>query len=98
MTHAACRRLTPTVIIVSPWYRPEIGGIVEIADRLLLRLNQHGVRTLLLVADDRCHELQPDPSTPTVWRLRIPISAFGELSPRTIAGTLLRGAQVAFTI
>jgi hypothetical protein len=94
MTDSNSTRVTsPTVLIVSPWYRPDIGGIVEIADRLLLRLNQHGIRTLLLVADDLSRELQLDPSMPSVWRLRIPASAFSKPSPRTIAGTLLRGIR-----
>lgn len=92
------RGLTETVLVVTPWYRPNIGGIVEIAECLLTRFTARGVRTVLLVADDSSTELTSDPSMPNVWHLWIPATAFHVLSLRACAGTLIRGARTFLTV
>jgi glycosyltransferase involved in cell wall biosynthesis len=78
------------VLLVSPWYRPTVGGVAEVADRLHRTFAQAGVETHLLIAESR-GGLQADPSMPNLWRWGVPSSAFDRLSLRSLLGTFGKG-------
>jgi L-malate glycosyltransferase len=78
------------VLIVTPWYRPSVGGVAEVSERLRSGLVGRGVEAHLLVrSNDR--RIVEDPSQPNVWRTAISSYMFGSWRPRAIAGTLARG-------
>ena len=62
------------VLLVSPWYRPSIGGVVECVEILRQILADSGVETSLLVVEEKTtsFRLQVDPNVPSVWSLQIP--------------------------
>lgn len=80
----------PGVLIVSPWYRPALGGVAEVAERLRSGLLGAGVDTHLLVLDES-RPLRADPQVENLWRMAIPGHAFTSLHPRAVASTFLRG-------
>lgn len=62
------------VLLVSPWYRPSIGGIVECVDILRKYLGDAGVETSVLVVEEQStgFRLQPNPYAENIWNLQIP--------------------------
>ena len=62
------------VLLVSPWYRPSIGGIVECVDTLRKYLVDAGVKTSVLVVEEQStgFRLQPNPYAENVFELQIP--------------------------
>jgi L-malate glycosyltransferase len=78
------------VLIVTPWYRPTVGGVAEVSERLRSGLAGKGMETHLLVRDER-HTLVQDQTVPNLWRTAIPSYIFGSLRPKAVAGTVIRG-------
>jgi glycosyltransferase involved in cell wall biosynthesis len=79
------------VLFVSPWYRPAVGGVVEVADRLHKAFAQAGVESHLLISDDTCRGLKADPTEPNLWRWSCASSAFYHFSLKSLLGTLAKG-------
>jgi glycosyltransferase involved in cell wall biosynthesis len=80
------------VLLVSPWYRPAVGGVVEVAEQLLRAFTDAGVQTHLLIAHEGTGGLEADPDTPCLWRLASVSSAFHHLSVKSILATIGRGS------
>jgi glycosyltransferase involved in cell wall biosynthesis len=93
------RRVGP-VLLVTPWYKPTVGGVVEVSDRLLRLLKSAGVETYLLVCDERSpdHRVDADPNLSSVWKFPVPSSAFHRLGLKPIGGMLIRGFQVLWQL
>jgi glycosyltransferase involved in cell wall biosynthesis len=87
-----------SVLLVTPWYRPTVGGVVEVSDKLRRLLGEAGVETHLLVCDGRIqsHRIERHASLSKVWILQVPSSAFYRFTPRSFAATVIRG--VATTV
>lgn len=80
------------VLIVTPWYKPTIGGVAEVADRLHTLLERSGVETHLLVCDWKGpRHLQADTDGRNIWRVNIPSYVMYNSSPKALAATLIRG-------
>ena len=79
------------VLLVSPWYRPAVGGVAEVAERLHRTLAQAGVDTHLLIAHAGYGGLQADPTVPNLWRWAAASSVFDRLSFKSLLSTLGRG-------
>jgi glycosyltransferase involved in cell wall biosynthesis len=95
-TELQFRRASPAispVLLVTPWYRPTIGGVVEIADRLLRLLDGAGIITHLLVCDDEAprKRIEADSTIKNVWRHYIPSYVFDRLALKPLIATLTRG-------
>lgn len=92
---AAPSALTPRhpVLIVSPWYRPIIGGVVEVADRLLIDIRKTGNDAQLMICDEnvRGAPILPDSTHPHVWNFGVPCGAFYKFGPRSLLATLVFG-------
>jgi glycosyltransferase involved in cell wall biosynthesis len=87
------------VLIISPWYRPIIGGVVEVADRLLTGICNAGKNAYLMVCRElRSSPMRPDPAHQRVWTLGISCGAFYNLSPRSLAATLLFGLPAVWRL
>jgi L-malate glycosyltransferase len=80
----------PGVLIVTPWYRPALGGVAEVAERLRSGLLGAGVEAHLLVLDEDSN-LRSDPVAPNLWRMRIPVDPFVAVNPRALAVMMVRG-------
>lgn len=89
-----------SVLLVSPFYRPEIGGVTEVADRLLRLLNGAGVNTHLVVTGVGGHDrgIVADIHTPNVWRFQIASYIFQCVSLRSILGMVIRGVPVLWAL
>jgi glycosyltransferase involved in cell wall biosynthesis len=79
------------VLLVSPWYRPAVGGVVEVADRLHKTFAQSGIETHLLIAYEGYGSIQADPAETNLWRWPYASSAFNHVSPKSVVGTLAKG-------
>jgi glycosyltransferase involved in cell wall biosynthesis len=79
------------VLLVSPWYRPAVGGVVEVAERLHRRLTDKGVETHLLIAHDGRGGIEASETTPRLWRLGSASEAFHQLSFKNLLATASRG-------
>lgn len=80
------------VLLVTPWYRPDVGGVAEVAERLHRTLTKAGVVTHTLVCEaENWHHIEAHPTVANVWRFRVPSYAFYRLGVRNIAATLIRG-------
>jgi glycosyltransferase involved in cell wall biosynthesis len=79
------------VLLVSPWYRPAVGGVAEVAERLHRTLARAGVETHLLIAHEGRGDLQADPAVPNLWSWGVASSAFDRLSFRSLLGTFGKG-------
>ena len=88
------------VIVATPWYRPTVGGVVEVADRLLRMLPAAGVETHLFVCDGPSCDGRIRPSGPpaNVWQFPVPCSFFSRPGARTLAGTLIRGCRALWEL
>jgi glycosyltransferase involved in cell wall biosynthesis len=88
------RRRAPIgpVLLVSPWYRPAVGGVVEVAERLHRKLNENGVETHLLIAHDGRGGLEEIDAADRVWRLGSASDAFHSTNPKSILATAMRGS------
>lgn len=80
------------VLLVTPWYRPTTGGVVEVAERLRRTLTQAGVQTHLLICDEEnlLHRIEVDPAVPNIWRFHIASYLFYRFSFKAITAMLLR--------
>jgi L-malate glycosyltransferase len=78
------------VLIVTPWYRPTVGGVAEVSERLRSGLAGKGMETHLLVRDER-HSLVQDQTVPNLWRTAIPSYMLKSLRPKAVAGNVIRG-------
>lgn len=85
------------VLIITPWYYPALGGVVEVAERLRRGLIRAGVDTHLLVAG-QTRRLEPDPERPRVWYLTVPGSAFYRTTARSLLATVIRGPRALWTL
>jgi len=95
-SNAPADRPAPTVgsvLIVTPWYRPAVGGVARVAERLRDGLSQAGVETHLMVCDDLSSRsrIERDPAEENIWHFQIPSGAFYRLCFKSVAGTLARG-------
>lgn len=81
------------VLLVTPWYKPTIGGVAAVADRLRRLVSRAGVEVHLLVCEKESprHHIESDPTVKNVWRFEIPAYAFYRPSFKTILATLARG-------
>jgi len=79
------------VLLVSPWYRPAVGGVVEVAERLHRTLREAGVETHLLIAHGESGGLIADQKIPNFWRLASASAAFDRLSFKSLIATFLKG-------
>jgi glycosyltransferase involved in cell wall biosynthesis len=78
------------VLLVSPWYRPAVGGVAEVAERLHRTFGQAGVETHLLIASEGHGDVEADPAVPNLWRWA-GSSAFDRLSLKSVLSTIGRG-------
>jgi len=85
------------VLLVTPWYRPSVGGVAEVAERLRRTLTESGVTTHLFVCEEEAsgYHIEAHPTVPNVWYFRVPSAAFGWFAPRSVMQTLFRGV-IAF--
>ena len=79
------------VLLVSPWYRPAVGGVVEVAERLHRTLTASGVETHLLIAHNGHGGIEASDSTPKLWRMASASAAFHKFSFKNVLATLGRG-------
>jgi glycosyltransferase involved in cell wall biosynthesis len=79
------------VLFVSPWYRPVVGGVVEVADRLHKAFSQAGIETHLLIPNEGFGAITADPREPNLWGWACASSAFYHLSFKSLVGTLSKG-------
>jgi glycosyltransferase involved in cell wall biosynthesis len=95
-SHAMLRH---PVLIISPWYRPIIGGVVEVADRLLTDIRKAGNDAHLMVCGElRGAPIRPDPGRQNVWTFGIPCGMFYKPSPRSLAATVLFGLPAVWRL
>jgi glycosyltransferase involved in cell wall biosynthesis len=82
------------VLLVTPWHRPAVGGVVEVADSLWHRLRGAGIRAHLLVSQEDeekpHHPVRADPTANDLWRFHVAAYAITGLGLRSIFGTLFR--------
>jgi glycosyltransferase involved in cell wall biosynthesis len=83
------------VLLVTPWYRPVVGGVAEVAERLRRGLDTMGAEAHLFVCDGDANPLRHHPSVPNAWYVYIP---FQRLGPRTLAVMLLRAPVALWRI
>jgi len=86
-----CKALGP-LLLVTPWYRPGIGGIVEVADRLLRTFTNKGLETHLLVCEDKklpAGKITRQVGPSNVWPHEIASYVFYRLSLKAIVATLV---------
>lgn len=75
------------LLLVTPWYRPTIGGVVEVADRLFKQINASGREAHLMVCDQSAPPyIRPDAQTPRLWHSWIPGGVFCGMTMRKLAG------------
>lgn len=88
------------VLLVSPFYRPEVGGITEVADRLFHLLNGAGIETHLLVTgpEEPHGRIVPDGKVHRLWRTYVASYMFHEIGARSIAGTFRRGVPLLWQL
>lgn len=81
------------VLLVSPWYKPTIGGVAEVAERLHQLLESSGIETHLLVCDGVGSQksLIADRSSKNVWHVHIPCYIYYKIDFKSIVATLVRG-------
>jgi glycosyltransferase involved in cell wall biosynthesis len=79
------------VLLVSPWYKPAIGGVAEVAERLYRTFTRAGVETHLMIARADRGGLRSDPAIPNIWHWSVASSAFDRLTLKSLLGTLVRG-------
>jgi glycosyltransferase involved in cell wall biosynthesis len=82
------------VLLVTPWYKPTVGGVAEVAERLRRELTQARIETHLLVCDGDSprRSVQSASQREKVWRFQIHTGAFHHLSFRSVAGMLTWGS------
>jgi len=78
------------VLLVTPWYRPAVGGVAEVAERLHRAFVQAGVKTHLLVANEELGDLHADPGVPNLWRWAVPSSVFDRLHLKSLLSTFIK--------
>ena len=85
------------VLIVTPWYKPAIGGVAEVADRLFRLLQISGVETHLWVCDGKPagNMFSADAGNRNIRRVYIPTSFFYNMTPRSLASMIFHGPVVA---
>ena len=81
------------VLIVTPWYRPAVGGVARVAERLRDGLSEADVQTHLMVCDGMSSHSRVEQVSGenNVWRFGAPSGAFYRLSLKSVAGTMVRG-------
>lgn len=83
------------MLLVTPWYKPTIGGVAEVADRLHTLLERSGVETHLLVCDMKgSRNVRADGTGHNLWRIKIPSSIMYNNNPRSLLGMLLHAPGV----
>lgn len=93
---SACDKLTfvqkeGAVLLVSPWYRPNIGGIVEVAEKLFRLLRGARIKTHLLVTDHPgSRHVKADPKQPEVWWCYVLPYVFTRTTVRTTVAFIIR--------
>lgn len=81
------------VLVVTPWYRPLVGGVAAVSEQLHRGFQDRGIEShLLVLSEDR--SLTTDPRDPTIHRMLVPSYALSSLRPRALAG-MARRAPVA---
>src|ERR1051326_4719101 len=88
---ASLNDVTPIgpVLLVSPWYRPTIGGVVAVTERLRELLRDNAVETFLWVCDDDNPAPPGGPELGSPQYVRIPSYLFYAFSLRNVLATLL---------
>ena len=81
------------ILLVSPWYKQSLGGVAEVADRLLRQLNKAGVDTHLLVCGEGKlpRKIKAHPTDKNVWLFDIPSAIFNKFNFHALAAMLIRG-------
>lgn len=87
------------VLIVTPWYKPIIGGVAEVADRLHQQFARLGVETHLFICDGNSsrHCCAADKDS-HIWRVNIPSSLFYNVNIKSIGSMLLRGMSTVLEL
>ena len=88
------------VLIATPWYKPTVGGVAEVADRLHKLLERSGVKTHLLVCDNinSQNSLITETDNNNIWRIHIPCYILYRINIKSIMATLYRGITNTFEI
>jgi glycosyltransferase involved in cell wall biosynthesis len=86
------RNTVGPLLLVTPWYKPAVGGVAAVADHLHCRLNESGVETHLLVCDQKASlkGIETDPEIINVWRFQVPDYLFHRFGLKPIVATILR--------
>ena len=78
------------VLLVTPWYRPTIGGVAEVTERLRGLLCGAGVQTFVWVCSDTSAVAEGHDQLPSWLRYRyVPSSVFHGANLRSIVATLV---------
>lgn len=88
------------VLIVTPWYKPVIGGVAEVADRLHRLLAEKGVETHLFVCShgESRNFLDPFPDSRNVWMAKLPSYIFDTLCVKSALATTVRGISALWRL
>ncbi|WP_027715180.1 glycosyltransferase family 4 protein [Desulfuromonas sp. TF] len=81
------------VLIVTPWYKPTLGGVAEVADRLHRLLALKGVRTHLFVCDHTKSQkfIESVPGCEKAWYVKMPSYIFDNPSLKSALASIVRG-------
>jgi glycosyltransferase involved in cell wall biosynthesis len=88
------------VLLVSPWYRPSVGGVVECAEFLRRVLTEAGVETHLFVVEEKNDNfrLQRNPTVENVWHLQIPSYFFHTSNLKSLVAMFGRAPAVLWQV
>jgi len=86
------------ILLFTPNYRPDTGGIVEVSDRLFRLLNTAETEAQIVVASNVIPGRLEFSGQDRVWRAGIPSSLFYHLSLRGIVGLLARGIGILWQL
>ena len=88
------------VVLVTPWYKPTPGGVVEVGERLLRLFKGAGVETHLVVCDGTGlnQRLEADQSLASVWRIEVPSSIFHRVRLRSMAAMVVHGFSASWQL
>src|SRR5437879_13924248 len=84
------------LLLVTPWYRPTIGGVAAVTECLQELLEDSGVETFVWVCDDNARGQHLSSDTAKLRHVRIPSYAFYGFNIRTVAATFLHTPTALF--
>jgi glycosyltransferase involved in cell wall biosynthesis len=95
-----CPENIDPVLIITPWYKPTIGGVAVVADRLHHYLTRKGVETHLFVCEHGASRkfLESVPDCQNVWNAKLPDYIFERLSLKSVVATIVRGVSALWKL